>query len=210
MFVYPAILTDKKEELKRMLKIAEAFCKNVHIDITDGAFVPSKSISYDDLVETNLFMEIHLMVSSPIDYVEGFKKRGAKRIIFHIESNDSPEKTIEKIKDEGLEVGISLNPETPILKIEPLFKKIDLVLIMSVVPGFYGSQFIPDVLLKAKEIKEKKPDLYLEMDGGIKLSNISLIKEAGVNIAAVGSEIFKSENPSSVFEKLLALSHKNP
>ncbi|MEW6679758.1 MAG: ribulose-phosphate 3-epimerase [bacterium] len=202
MLVYPAILTEKKEELGKMLKIASAFCKNVHIDIMDGIFVPSKSIGYDDLIETDLFMEIHLMVSSPIDYIEGFKRKGAKRIIFHIEGKDSPEEAIKKIKDGGLEVGISLNPETPISKLKPFLDNLDLVVIMSVVPGFYGSTFIPNVLSKAKKLKKERSDLCLEMDGGIKLSNISLLKDAGIDIAAVGSEIFKASNPSFVFNEL--------
>lgn len=203
MLIFPAILTDKKEELEEMLKITRTFSSNVHIDITDGAFVSSRTISYPSLPKTDLFMEVHLMVNFPSDYISGFKERGAKRIIFHIEAEEKVEKTIKKIKDEKIGVGISLNPETTIEKIEPFLDELDIVLIMSVVPGFYGSPFIPDALDKAKKLKKERPWLCLEMDGGIKLSNILLVKSSGIDIAAVGSEIFLSENPALAYEKLL-------
>ncbi len=205
MIVYPAILTDKREKLEEMLKSAETFCKNVHIDIMDGEFVPSKSISYSELIKTNLFMEIHLMVNFPMDYIDGFKKRGAERIFFQLESKENPNDVIKKIKGEEMEVGISINPKTTVSELKPFIDSLDMVLIMSVVPGFYGSKFIPEVLLKAKELKRENPNLMLEMDGGIKLSNIGLIKEAGVNIAAVGSEIFLSSNPALTYDNLLKI-----
>ncbi|MEW6681136.1 MAG: ribulose-phosphate 3-epimerase [bacterium] len=202
MHIYPAILTEDKKELEKMLNLAETFCKNVHLDIMDGLFVPTKSISYNDLPKTSLFTEIHLMVNVPLDYVDGFKQKGAGRIIFHFEGKDNPKEVIKKIKKEGMEVGISLNPETAISNLFPFFDEIDLVLIMSVIPGFYGSKFIPEVLNKAEKLKKEKPSLMLEMDGGIKTSNISLVKEVGIDIAAVGSEIFLSENPALAYERL--------
>lgn len=205
MLIYPAVLTDKKEKLEEMLKVASGFSQNVHIDIMDGNFVPSCSISYPYIPKTELFMEIHLMVNFPSNYIIGFKEKGAKRIIFHIESKDDPKETIKKIKENGIEVGISVNPETGIERIKPFLGTLDMVLIMSVVPGFYGSKFIPDVLEKARELKKERPSLCLEMDGGIKLANLSLVKEAGIDIAAVGSEIFLSENPGFAYENLLKI-----
>lgn len=203
MLIFPAILTDKKEKLEEMLRITRTFSPNVHIDITDGAFVRSSSINYDSLPKIDIFTEIHLMVNFPSDYIRGFKDKGARRIIFHIEGKEKKEETIKNIKGEKIEVGISLNPETEIEEIKPFLDEVDMVLIMSVKPGFYGSQFIFDVLHKARRLKEKRPNLCLEMDGGIKLSNIGLIKSSGIDIAAVGSEIFLSEDPAFAFRNLL-------
>lgn len=203
MLIFPAILTDKEEKLKEMIRIASSFSSNVHIDIMDGIFVPSYSISYDSLYKTDIFIEIHLMVNFPCNYIAGFKKKGANRIIFHIEGKDDVEKTIKKIKEEKMQVGIALNPETRIENIKPFLDEIDIVLVMSVNPGFYGSKFIPEVLDKARELKNIRSNLCLEMDGGIKLSNISLLKSSGIDIAAVGSEIFLSENPATTYENLL-------
>lgn len=203
MLIFPAILTDKKEKLEEMLRITSTFSLNVHIDIMDGMFVPPLSINYPDLPKTDIFMEIHLMVNFPSDYIGGFRDKRAKRIIFHIEGKENPEKIIKNIKEKNMQVGISLNPETNIEKIEPFLDRVDMVLIMSVTPGFYGSKFIEDTLDKAKRLKKERPDLCLEMDGGIKLSNIFLLKSSGIDIAAVGSEIFLSENPALTYENLL-------
>lgn len=202
MLIFPAILTDKKEKLEEMLRITKTFSPNVHIDIADGAFVSSSSINYDSLPKTDIFTEIHLMVDFPSNYIKGFKDKGAGRIIFHIEAKEDIEETIKNIKREKMGVGISLNPETEIAKLKPFLDEVDMVLIMSVKPGFYGSPFIPDTLNKAKKLKNERPNLCLEMDGGIKLSNILSLKSSGIDIAAVGSEIFLSENPALVFNLL--------
>ncbi|HAW50603.1 TPA: ribulose-phosphate 3-epimerase [bacterium] len=203
MEIYPAILTDKKEKFVEMARIAENFCKTIHLDIMDGEFVPTKTISFDSLIETSLLIEVHLMVVDPINYIEGFSKNGVFRIIFHLESENNPNEVIEKIRKFHLSPGIAINPETEASAVESYIDSIDMVLVMSVNPGFYGSKFIPEVLNKVKLLKKK--NILLGMDGGIKHSNIHLVKESGVDIADVGSEIFLSPDPRASFKRLSML-----
>ncbi|OGX28455.1 MAG: hypothetical protein A2879_05225, partial [Omnitrophica WOR_2 bacterium RIFCSPHIGHO2_01_FULL_49_10] len=184
MKIVPAVLTDRPDELKRMIAQSEGFCDLVQIDIMDGKFVPSRSISAGDLAEikTSLKLEIHLMVDEPSKYLEPFKKAGAKRIVFHYESKEDPADVIRKIRALGMEAGIAINPETPVSKVEKYFKDIDILLFLSVNPGFYGSKFIPEVCDKARAVNEKKDRPVIAMDGGLKAENIMMIKEAGVDL----------------------------
>ena len=205
MKIIPAILTDKPEELKRMITQAESFCDLIQIDIMDGRFVPSKSISAEDLmkVKTNLKLEIHLMVEEPTKYFESFKRAGAKRIVFHYESKEEPSEVIEEIRALGLEAGIAINPETPVADVEKFFKDIDTLLFLSVNPGFYGSKFLPEVCEKAKALKNRKDKPVIAMDGGIKADNILLIRDAGVDIACVGSGIYGKGDAKQNYQDLL-------
>lgn len=205
MKIVPAVLTDKPEELKRMIELAEDFCDMVQIDIMDGKFVPSKSISAEDLagLKTNLIMEIHLMVEEPTRYIEPFKKAGAKRIVFHYESKEDPAGVIEKIHRSGMEAGIAINPETPSAAAERFFKDIAVLLFLSVNPGFYGSAFLPDVCDKAGALKDRKDKPVIAMDGGIKSDNILLIRDSGVELACVGSGVYGRGNASENYQRLL-------
>ncbi len=192
MKIIPALLTDSPDELRSMIKLAEGFCDLVQIDIMDGKFVPSKSISAQDLaaVKTPLKLEIHLMVDEPSRYLEPFKSAGAFRIVFHYESKEDPAVVIAKIHALGLLPGIAINPETPVSEVEKFFKDIDILLFLSVNPGFYGSKFIPEVCDKAGVLKGRKSGLIIAMDGGIKSDNILLIRDAGVDLACVGSGVY--------------------
>lgn len=205
MKIIPAILTDKPEELRSMIKQAEDFCDLAQIDIMDGGFVPSKSISAEDLaeVDTKLKLEIHLMVNEPSRYLEPFKRAGANRIIFHYESKEDPSEVITKIRDLGLEAGLAINPPTKIAEIEGFLKDIDVLLLLSVNPGFYGSKFIPEVCDKARALKDMKGNFLIAMDGGIKYDNILLIRDSGVDVACVGSGIYGKEDPKQNFLRLL-------
>lgn len=192
MKIVPAVLTDKPEELKRMIAQAEGFCDLVQVDIMDGKFVPSNSISAEDMakIKTGLKLEVHLMVDEPGLYLKPFKDAGAKRIVFHYESKEDPSGVIAKIRALGLEAGIAINPETPVADVEKFFKDIDILLFLSVNPGFYGSKFLPEVCGKAKALKDRKEKPVIAMDGGIKADNILLIRDSGVDIACVGSGIY--------------------
>lgn len=205
MKIIPAILTDKPQELKKMIGQAEDFCDLAQIDIMDGKFVPSRSISAADLAEikTKLKLEIHLMVDEPSRYLEPFKDAGASRVIFHYESKENSSEVIKRIRDLGLEAGLAINPPTQLSEVESFFKDIDVLLLLSVNPGFYGSKFIPEVCDKARAIKKLKGNFILAMDGGIKYDNISMIKDAGVDIACVGSGIFGKGEPKQNYELLL-------
>ncbi|MDI6751657.1 MAG: ribulose-phosphate 3-epimerase [bacterium] len=205
MKIVPALLTDKLDELRRMVEEAE-FCELLHIDIMDGRFVPTKSITANDLAscKTKIPIEAHLMVENPEGYIKPFKEAGAMRFIFHFEATDRPEEVIEEIK-ENMEAGLAINPDTSLSSIEHLLEKLDYLLIMSVYPGFYGAKFVPEVLDKAVKIKRLRPELLLGMDGGIKADNIKIIKESGVDLADVGSYIFKADNPKAAFDELKRL-----
>jgi len=205
MKIVPAVLTDKPEELRRMISQAEAFCDLVQIDIMDGRFVPSKSVSADDLmkVKTTLKLEAHLMVEEPTKYLESFKRAGVKRIVFHYESKESPSEVIAGIRALGLEAGIAVNPETPLADVEKFFRDIDILLFLSVTPGFYGSKFLPEVCEKAKALKDRKEKPVIAMDGGIKADNILLIRDSGVDIACVGSGIYGKGDVKQNYQSLL-------
>ena len=204
MRIVPAVLTDKPDELKRMITQAEGFCDLVQIDIMDGRFVPSGSISAVDLakIKTKLKLEIHLMVEEPGKYLEPFRRAGAKRIVFHYESKEDPAGVLQKIRALGMEAGIAINPETPVSKVEGYFKDIDVLLFLSVNPGFYGSKFIPGVCDKARALKEIRGRPIIAMDGGLKMDNILTIKEAGVDLACVGSGIFGKGDPKENYRNL--------
>ncbi len=204
MRIVPALLTDKPGELERMIAQSGGFCDLVQVDIMDGKFVPSKSISAGDLakVKTGLKLEIHLMVEEPGKYLEPFKRAGAGRIIFHYESKEDPAGLIPKIRALGMEAGIAINPETPVSKVEGYFKDIDVLLFLSVNPGFYGSKFIPEVCDKARMLKGRSGRPIIAMDGGLKTENILMIKEAGVDLACVGSGIFGKGDPKENYRAL--------
>jgi ribulose-phosphate 3-epimerase len=202
--IVPSVLTDNPETLKDMLYRSETFTDFVQIDIMDGRFVPSKSITLKDIagVKTGLKWEAHLMVKNPENYIEGFAKAGAQQIIFHYEATETPESLISIIKNPGVKAGIAVNPETPISVLFPLIDKIDSVLFMSVIPGFYGSKFIPEVLGKITEFHSLYPQIQTGIDGGVKEANISLVAKTGVNSICVGSAVFCQENMAESYRRL--------
>jgi len=204
--VLPAVLTSNPRELERMLHEAEAFTDRVQVDIMDGRFVPSESISAEDLarVKTRLLLEVHLMVIEPEAHLEAFLKAGAGRVVFHFEATSSPARTIALARHLGLGVGLALNPQTPVLEAKPLFGEVDFLLLLSVDPGFYGSPFLPSVLEKAKALRPLFPG-EIGMDGGIKAGNVRQVKEAGVDYACIGSGIFHSPDPARSYRELRAL-----
>jgi ribulose-phosphate 3-epimerase len=205
----PAILTDKTPALADMLQRAEAFTDWVQVDIMDGRFVPSYSIGSHDIaaIKTKLRWEAHIMVQQPEHYLEGFKQAGAQRVIFHYESDESPQQVIEKAKNIGIGIGIALNPETDPDDIEPLLPDLECVLFMAVHPGFYGSKFIPEVLDKIAAFRHKHPDIEIGVDGGIKADNIVQVAQSGVDSICVGSAIFLSGNPAENYKQLVALAN---
>lgn len=199
--IVPALLTDKRQDLKEMLDLCATFTNYVQIDIMDGEFVPSKSISQEDLrgLNTSLNTEAHLMVQKPLEWLDAFKKLGSQSMLFHFEINEDHAAIIEEIKGCGLKAGIAINPQTELKDIEHLVERIDSVLFMSVNPGFYGAPFIPQVLTKIKEFKKAFPKTISGIDGGVKLSNLKQVLDSGVDYVCVGSAILKSANPKEAF-----------
>jgi ribulose-phosphate 3-epimerase len=205
--VLPAILTDNPTRLEKLVSQAESFTDTVQFDIMDGHFVPSNSVSHKDIarLKTKLNWEAHLMVLNPEDFLEGFKRAGAQKIVFHYEATLSPEKIISAIKKLGMRAGLAINPETPISAIETLVEQVDSVLFLSVNPGFYGAKFIPEVLDKIIEFRKAYPKTETGIDGGIKESNIAKVAQSGVDVICVGSGIFMQSDPVASYRRLTEL-----
>ena len=203
----PAILTDDPRVLEKLVSQTETFTDYAQFDIMDGEFVPSRSVSCEQIagLKTKLAWEAHLMVLHPEDYLEDFKKAGAQRIVFHYEATPNPERIIRKIKKLGLKAGLAINPETPVAAITPLVKKLDGVLFLSVNPGFYGAKFIPEVLDKIVAFRKAYPKMETGIDGGIKENNIGQIARGGVNVIYIGSAIFLQPDPVESYRRLTAL-----
>jgi ribulose-phosphate 3-epimerase len=210
--VVPAILTEDSEALARMVRQAETFCDYVQFDIMDGRFVPSHSIGCADIaaLHPKLRWEAHIMVAGPASYVADFREAGASRVVFHYEASPAPEEVIALVKRLGLEVGLALNPETPVSAVLPLLTQVDSILLLTVNPGFYGSAFIPEVLDKVAELRQACPEIEIGVDGGIKDSNIARVAQAGVDAICVGSAVFLQPQPAESYRHLLALAQVDP
>ncbi len=145
------------------------------------------------------------MVQDPADYFRGFKEAGAQRVVFHYEAAGHREQTIAQARAMGLQVGLAVNPETPVSALQPLLDRVDSVLFLSVNPGFYGAPFIPEVLDKVRELRRLNPRADIGIDGGIKESNLKLVAQSGVDSICVGSAIFREPDPGKAFRHLQSL-----
>lgn len=182
----------------------------LHVDVMDGHFVPNISIGVP-VVEsirkaTDMFLDVHLMISDPLFYAEAFAKAGADLICFHVESNANIKNTIQTIKQYGKKVGVALKPKTPANILTEIIADVDMVLIMTVEPGFGGQAFMEDMLDKITKVRqmanEKEISLDIQVDGGINLETAKLCVEAGANVLVAGSFIFNSDCPSDKVEAL--------
>ena len=208
--VVPAILTDDPKALEAMVRQAEGFTTYVQFDIMDGRFVPSRSITREHLLalNTKLSWEAHLMIENPEQYLVDFQRAGAKKVVFHYEATSSPREVISLARGLGMEVGLAINPETSVSTIRPLVDAVDSVLLLTVNPGFYGSQFIPEVLDKVAELRHAVPVVEIGVDGGMKESNVGQVARFGVDVIYVGSAIFLQPQPGESFRRLQALAQE--
>ena len=208
--VAPSILSANFNNLIEEIKSVDN-AKYLHIDVMDGKFVPN--ITIGPLVMknfkkeiNNMVMDVHLMIADPVKYAHEFAKAGADIITFHYEAVKFAEPAIEEIKKLGVKVGISIKPLTDINVLDDLLDKVDLVLIMSVEPGFGGQEFIPSALDKIRYLSKKKEEkgynYLIEVDGGINKETAKLCAEAGVDILVAGSYIFKSNNRKALIEEI--------
>lgn len=202
MILAPSMLAaDFKELGKEIRTIEENGAEYLHFDVMDGIFVPNISFGIPVLASirpcTKMVCDAHLMITEPIRYVEAFVKAGADLITIHLEACEDVQATIDKIRECGVKVGISICPDTPVSSLEEWVDKVDMVLIMSVHPGFGGQSFIPTSLDKIRELKamidQKGLTVDIQVDGGIGLGNVEEVVKAGANIIVAGSSVFKND-----------------
>lgn len=218
-YVAPSLLaadfSDLKGEIKRM---EEAGANYLHLDVMDGHFVPN--ISYGAPVissirkHTQLIFDVHLMISDPLKYVDSFIKAGADIITFHYEAVESPMDVLKAIQAKHIPCGIAISPKTPVDAVLPFVGVADMILVMTVEPGFGGQSFMPECLDKVRILRREALargiDLAIEVDGGINGDNAVHCTEAGANILVAGSSLFKTKKPKTVIQQMRTAAKEHP
>ena len=195
--VIPAIIARDFEELQEKVKKVEPYVEWVQLDIMDGQFVDNSTWNNPaelKNLEIQVKLEVHLMIANPEEYIDEWIESGVQRIIFHFESTQQPQEVITKIKKASLMVGLAINPETPIEKVDDFIDQLDLVLVMTVQPGRSGQKLLEKTLDKIKQLRDKYEDVNIMVDGGINLETAPKVIQAGANLLASGSAVFKSDD----------------
>ena len=214
----PSILASDQGAILEGANFAKsAGVKYLHLDIMDGHFVPNISFGPDAVKslrkKSDLFFDVHLMLSNPREHYESFIHAGADLITIHVEPNYPIMKTIKEIKDKGVFSGIAINPETPIEAVLHYLELVDLILVMTVHPGFSGQKFISSCLDKVRALKEKQLedglDFRIETDGGVNLENANMCVKAGANILVCGTSFYQSADPLAFHKQILSFKEDN-
>lgn len=194
--------------------VAKAGAEVIHLDVMDGNFVPNISFGAPVIASvrkvTKALFDVHLMIDEPIRYLQDFKKAGADIITVHYEACKDVKETLTAIHAMGVKAGLAISPDTPVSVLEPFINCVDMILIMSVYPGFGGQTFIENSIQKIEDVKtlavaNGREDLWIEVDGGIGITNIELVKQAGANVLVAGSAVFKGDAAKNVRELMQLL-----
>lgn len=210
--ISPSMLSADFGNLERDTKMIDRSAAQwVHIDVMDGVFVPNISFGFPVMKPirkaTTKVLDVHLMIVQPENYIEKFIKAGADWVTFHIEATQEPLACISAIKDAGAKAGVSIKPKSEVSTLEGLLDKVDMVLVMSVEPGFGGQSFIPSALDKIRELdrirKERGLEFLIQVDGGISAANAGEVFEAGADVLVAGSAVFGAQDPEQEIIKML-------
>lgn len=211
IYISPSFLSANFNNLQEDIKmINNSDADFFHLDIMDGVFVPNISFGFPVISHIKKLsqkpLDVHLMIVQPDRYIEEFKKAGSDILTVHYEACTHLHRTVQKIKSDGMKAGVSLNPHTSVDLLEDIIEELDLVLIMSVNPGYGGQKFINNSYKKIRKLRkmidESGSKALIEVDGGINLENYKKLYDAGTDILVAGSSVFKSESPTETIEKM--------
>ena len=212
-YISPSLLSADFGNLQRDVEMLNASaCDWLHVDVMDGMFVPNISFGQPIVKfikkHAKKPLDVHLMIMDPGRYIDDFKAAGANILTVHYEACTHLDRTIHAIKDAGMKAGAVLNPATPVCVLEDIVQECDMVLLMSVNPGFGGQKFIENTYSKVRQLRDlcrrKNPQCLIEIDGGVNLQNASKLFEAGADVLVAGNAVFKSENPCETIKQLKA------